>query len=543
MRRFFGFLAFMLMMLVVMTANIARSQDIQPTATPAVSFVSVPEAFLRVGPGLTFVTAGSLPEGSPLIPVNINEDATWVMVEFRGGFAWIRRDLATWVEDIDLLPVLETPNITPTVIPGSETPTPRLVTLTPVGNYIIASRANVLVRYGPGQSFPRIGRLQPGATIEPYALDETGNWVMIRYTLYPAQATLLPEATPEFDGFGWVAANLVYWVIDLEDLPVIYDDNLTPSPTFTTTASPTITHTPTSTETPTFTLTPTATPSDTATATATNTPSDTPTATSTPTETATLTATATTTPSYTSTPTPTSEPSPTEAVNVVQSVPTETVEPTSTPTDAPTETTEPTSTPTDAPTETVEPTSTPTDAPTETTEPTSTPTDESTAVAMVVEPPPASPNSTVPIPDDSGFPPEAIIGGVAVLAVLGYIGLYLRGVAVVGRYASGFIIDTCPVCEVGHLSVETKSDRVLGIPRAKRTVRCDNCRSVLREIGEYTWRYAVDPLGNTAIYDRYNNEPITERELIALADQPHKPVSSNPNKGTPPTFIEGSDDE
>ncbi|MFW5748976.1 MAG: hypothetical protein ACOCYT_05110, partial [Chloroflexota bacterium] len=137
----------------------AQSDDNDATPTPAFSRITVPDAFLRAGPGLEYLTVGSLQRGARLTPLNINAEAQWVMVRFRGGFAWIRRDLATWVEDIDALPVLPETDLTPTLRPGEATATPDLVTPTPVGSFVRESRANALVRVGPGQSFLRLGAL------------------------------------------------------------------------------------------------------------------------------------------------------------------------------------------------------------------------------------------------------------------------------------------------------------------------------------------------------------------------------------------------
>jgi hypothetical protein len=68
--------------------------------------------------------------------------------------------------------------------------------------------------------------------------------------------------------------------------------------------------------------------------------------------------------------------------------------------------------------------------------------------------------------------------------------------------------------------VETRHDRLFGIPRARTTVRCSNCRSVLREAGSRRWRYAVDKIENPALYSRYNGRIIDEETLKSLADQP-----------------------
>jgi hypothetical protein len=186
-----------------------------------------------------------------------------------------------------------------------------------------------------------------------------------------------------------------------------------------------------------------------------------------------------------------------------------------------------------------------TDIPTETTAPSPTPTDtpEPPAAALVDpaddEPTPAA----APIVDDPdpvglALRPETVVGGLGVVAVLLYIAFYLRGAAAVERYAGGFVVERCPVCHDGRLTVDTRQDRLLGIPRARRTVRCDSCRSVLRETGHRRWRYAVDRLENPAMYERFNGQEVDEQTLKELLRQPVVPVSG---PVTPPSFVDGED--
>lgn len=161
-----------------------------------------------------------------------------------------------------------------------------------------------------------------------------------------------------------------------------------------------------------------------------------------------------------------------------------------------------------------------TDVPTPTVQPTPT-------VAPATSPQAAEPDS-----EGGGLPLELILIGVIVLLVLGYVVLYLRGAAAAERYASGFVIEQCPVCGVGHLTAEARHDRLFGIPRARWSVRCDNCRSVLREVGSRRWRYAVDPLANPALYERYNGQVVDERTLKAMTS------SGSHDTGTPPAFVD-----
>jgi hypothetical protein len=155
------------------------------------------------------------------------------------------------------------------------------------------------------------------------------------------------------------------------------------------------------------------------------------------------------------------------------------------------------------------------------------------ATPTPVEPP-------VQLGPESQFPIEALIGGALLLGVLGYAVLYGLGLRAIDRYKAGFVVERCPVCGRGHLTVETRRERLFGIPRARRTVRCDECRSVLRETASRRWRYAIDPIENSALYRQYNGHEIDEATLIELArsmPSSETPVRPRP-PATPPNFID-----
>ncbi len=173
---------------------------------------------------------------------------------------------------------------------------------------------------------------------------------------------------------------------------------------------------------------------------------------------------------------------------------------------------------------------------------------ETVAAAVVAQSPtPQIAGSPTPEPTSAlgtgqRLPLEAIVGGAGLLLVLGYIVLYLRGLGSSERYASGFVIRACPVCHRGELIVEARHDRVLGIPRTRRTVRCSVCRSVLRETGSRRWRYAVDRIENPTVFERYNGREIDDRTLQSLAEQPLVPAEPRPRMPTtPPTFVDDED--
>ncbi len=113
----------------------------------------------------------------------------------------------------------------------------------------------------------------------------------------------------------------------------------------------------------------------------------------------------------------------------------------------------------------------------------------------------------------------------------GYISLYAVHSAALERYATGFVINTCPACGDGQLELDERPYRVLGIPRLRRTVRCDNCPSTLREVGRRRWRYTVDPRANPALFERYNGSVLNDQALLTLAEDTAQAPS-------PPAYIE-----
>jgi hypothetical protein len=126
------------------------------------------------------------------------------------------------------------------------------------------------------------------------------------------------------------------------------------------------------------------------------------------------------------------------------------------------------------------------------------------------------------------------------MAVLIYVFFYWRGLGTSERYANGFVVETCPVCQRGKLQVEARSERFFGIPRYRHTVRCTECRSVLRETEGQRWRYAIDPLDNPEMYRRLNGQEIDEQKLIELSKRPIRPgdIPASRNPAVPPSFLD-----
>ncbi|GIL12121.1 MAG: hypothetical protein BroJett038_08410 [Chloroflexota bacterium] len=513
-----------------------------PTPTPPASEIIAEDVIVRGGPGRDYPRIGQLTAGRYVFPVSRNEAGDWVMIRYYRGFGWVQRDLAFWVEDIDALPVIGERDLTPSPIPGTDTPTPFFLTATPTGNWVWTDARSLYVRAGPGRLYLRLGDIFPGDQVEPVARSADATWILIRFA----------------DGFGWIVRDAVRWAENVDELPVVSPDDLTPTATFTASFTPTATSTATLTDTPTLTETPrpsdTPTPTETPTLTETPRPSDTPepTATDTPTSRPVetqiepvilpgVTLTDTPAPSDTPAPTLTDTPRPSDTPTATS---TDTPVPTATDTPTPSDTPTATSTDTPVPTATVTPTHTlrPSDTPvptaTDTLAPSDTPTP--TAAAPVVLPTEGAPPQTVTPPGEGGgLPLEAVVGGAGLLLVLAYAGLYWLGLRDLERYAGGFVVSRCPVCGRGDLTVETRPERFLGIPRGRRIVRCTECRSVLREVGSRRWRYAVDPIENPALYRQFNGREIDEETLAGLAKSAASAAPPRPT--TPPVFFEDDD--
>ena len=133
--------------------------------------------------------------------------------------------------------------------------------------------------------------------------------------------------------------------------------------------------------------------------------------------------------------------------------------------------------------------------------------------------PPASGSETAagaPAEESSVSSRTLLVGGALLGLLLLYMGAYVVQAANVARYGEGFILSECPVCGRGTLFVEDRRYRTLGLPRVRRVVRCNECRSVLRQVGRERWRYAVDGAEDALLFDRYNGRVLSERDLLAL---------------------------
>jgi hypothetical protein len=148
-----------------------------------------------------------------------------------------------------------------------------------------------------------------------------------------------------------------------------------------------------------------------------------------------------------------------------------------------------------------------------------------TAVAAV----PTVPSAAQPGEPETVAPPGAFNRGLAsVGGALGILAGLVGLVAVYGiqrnrrlrelqRYSGGFPIRECPVCQTGSLHLDEHIWSPFGLPQIKRTVRCDTCHSVMREVRPGLWRYTIDPLANPDMADQRNGAEVSDIDLPGFA--------------------------
>ncbi len=109
-------------------------------------------------------------------------------------------------------------------------------------------------------------------------------------------------------------------------------------------------------------------------------------------------------------------------------------------------------------------------------------------------------------------------GGIALLLLTIYGFAFVTGRKEVNRYADGFELESCPVCQSGTLTLDQTVSRPMGIPRVlQRSMRCDTCRSVMRSVRPGVWRYAIDPVASPELAETQKNPLVKDANLIDFA--------------------------
>jgi hypothetical protein len=131
-------------------------------------------------------------------------------------------------------------------------------------------------------------------------------------------------------------------------------------------------------------------------------------------------------------------------------------------------------------------------------------------------------------------------GGFAAVVLIAYVARLMASRRERFRYADGFVLSSCPVCQQGHLHLEESFSRTLGALRARRLVRCNVCRSVLREVEPGVWRYSIDPYINAALAEKYNGQEFDAEGLLALSEHAadFPPDAAGPERAESPEYLE-----
>ncbi|PKN93126.1 MAG: hypothetical protein CVU44_11915 [Chloroflexi bacterium HGW-Chloroflexi-6] len=188
---------------------------------------------VRIGPGIGFLSLGTIPGGTVLSMTGRIEDNSWFQIEYPSGLdgrAWVSGDLVKLDVGAKKLPIYnllatpfteappqpEGPSATPeggTPLPATETPIPPSATPDlPTGT--VTNQINV--RSGPASSFESLGLLNPNERVVITGKTLNGNWLQIEYPSAP-------------DGKGWVAAAYITLNSDISKLP-FFDNQGTPLP-------------------------------------------------------------------------------------------------------------------------------------------------------------------------------------------------------------------------------------------------------------------------------------------------------------------------
>jgi uncharacterized protein YraI len=188
---------------------------------------------VRIGPGLGYLSLGTLPGGTLMSMTGRLEDNSWFQIEYPSGLngrAWVSGELVRLdvgakklpIYNLLATPITEAPpqpegaSATPEAgsnNPPTETPLPPSATPS-LPNGTVTAQINI--RTGPASSFDSLGLLNPGDRVLITGRTLNGNWLQIEYSSGPA-------------GRGWVAAAYITLNSDISKVPV-FDNQGTPIP-------------------------------------------------------------------------------------------------------------------------------------------------------------------------------------------------------------------------------------------------------------------------------------------------------------------------
>jgi len=184
-------------------------------------------AFVRVGPGLGYLTVGTVERAAVLTLTGRTKGNVWLQFDYPSGLeghAWISSDLVTIEGNTDNVPLfndLATPVADDPGLPalpaqtGGDSASPAATPL-PEGPQAIVT-AQINVRLGPAQKFDALGMLNKDNKVVLTGQTISGYWYQIDYPDSP-------------NGLGWVASKYIRVIGDIRNLPY-FDNEGNPVPT------------------------------------------------------------------------------------------------------------------------------------------------------------------------------------------------------------------------------------------------------------------------------------------------------------------------
>jgi uncharacterized protein YgiM (DUF1202 family) len=252
----------------------ATTTPFVPSVTPEGNYVQITgaqTAYVRGGPGRTYLRLGQLFPGNLVEPVGRTADSSWIMIRFDDsqgfkGFGWIDRALVQWQDASSLgnLPVLSERDLTPTL-----TFTP---TYTPTATSTASHTPTATQTFTPSPTATSTSTVTVSATHTPTVTASSTHTPTVT-----ASTTHTPTVTASTTHTPTVTASSTHTptvTVSSTHTPTVtasstYTPTVTASSTHTPTVTASSTHTPTAavsaTHTPTVTASTTYTPTQTAT--------------------------------------------------------------------------------------------------------------------------------------------------------------------------------------------------------------------------------------------------------------------------------------
>lgn len=201
-------LVLVLLFVALMASAVGAFAQAQYAAPIAV--VNTGNLNVRSGPGPQFSVITTVPGGSQLPVLGLNEDATWYLVTSPAGNGWVYASFTVPRGDFRFVPVLTVQNLQGATVsngtlslPGANgtvrAPVPELDP-----GRVVVNTGNLNVRSGPGPQFSILGSVPGGTTLPVDGTTPDQAWFLV--------------ASPF--GAGWVDGEFVVFRGSIASVPV-----------------------------------------------------------------------------------------------------------------------------------------------------------------------------------------------------------------------------------------------------------------------------------------------------------------------------------